>query len=286
MDEMVRIGKINYANVWPVFYDFPGDRLQARTALIEQTPTELNRALLAGEIEMGFISAFAYLQNPQRYLLFPDLSISAQGEVSSILLFHDRPIAEICSGRIALPITSATSVHMLKVILEGMFAGKPNYMTVEPDLDRMIRHCQADAALLIGDDAIRASFKPLTRYVTDLGKLWHERTGHAMTYAVWAIREDFAQREPELIDHIYGELLRSLHEGSRHLNELAEQAAVSYGGSRPYWDNYYRQLEYGFGSREHIAMRYYHTALTGIGCSLPPFQLNLWQPNTMNQVKT
>ena len=48
---------------------------------------------------------------------------------------------------------------------------------------------EADAALLIGDDALRAKYKTSdSLYVYDLGREWKDLTGLPMVFAVWAIR--------------------------------------------------------------------------------------------------
>ncbi len=85
---MIRIGKINYTNVWPIYHFFPHERFGSSLEWIEQVPTGLNRAMMNGEVDMGAFSSFAYAQNYERYELFPNLSVSALGSVHSILLFH------------------------------------------------------------------------------------------------------------------------------------------------------------------------------------------------------
>ena len=63
----------------------------------------------------------------------------------------------------------------------------PTYVEMPPDLPAMLR--DADAALLIGDEAIRAYWEPPAGLHTyDLGTEWKAWTGLPMVYAVWAVR--------------------------------------------------------------------------------------------------
>ncbi len=284
MSNRVNVGKINFANVWPVFCDFPGVALADRIQLVERTPARLNEALRHGEVEMGFISSFEYLLNAAQYVLLPDLSISAVGRVSSILLFHHVPLEQLANGRIALADTSATSVHLLRILLETDAASQPQYVRSAPDLPHMLNVLNADAGLLIGDDAIRASYHPPTRYVTDLGAWWHARFGHSMTYAVWAVRKSFAEREPAMLAQLFAQLQASRAKGMQQLEQFAEHARRTIGGDTHFWETYYRQLQYGFGPREQVGLRAYHDGLLRIGVPVEPFQLQFWNPSPTNQV--
>jgi len=189
----IRLGKIVFTNVWPVFYGFPPAGLESRIQVTTKTPTELNAALTNGEIDVASISSFAYAKHADKLLLLPDLSVGAKGAVGSLFLFTKRPLGEALPERIALATTSATTVHLLKIIMAKRFEFTPTYVDMSPNLDTMMSTC--DAALLIGDDAIRAS-RPAEaagyhRY--DLGELWTEWTGYGMTFAVWAVREAWVE---------------------------------------------------------------------------------------------
>jgi chorismate dehydratase len=166
----IRIGQINFANAWPIFYNFPHDQFKDEVEFISQVPTSLNEALAKSEIDMAAVSSFAYGQDFSQYVLFPDLSVSAFGEVQSLLLFHKKPIADLGQGKVTLPTTSATSVNLLKILLTKFNGIRPQYQYAAPLLNDMMEH--ADAALLIGDDAIKAKWTNHTYRVTDLGEMW------------------------------------------------------------------------------------------------------------------
>src|SRR5665647_3679950 len=88
----IRIGQINFANAWPIFYNFPHDQFKGELEFISQVPTSLNQALARNEIDIAAISSFAYGEDFSKYVLFPDLSVSAFGAVQSLFLFHQQPM--------------------------------------------------------------------------------------------------------------------------------------------------------------------------------------------------
>lgn len=279
----IRIGRIDYTNVWPIFYHFPENRFAGKVELVRQVPAELNRAMAEGTVAMGPISSFAYGEHGDEYVLLPDLSVSAWGRVNSILLFHRKPLDEIANGRIALVNTSATSVNLLKIILEHYYKGKPSYFSSPPDLDGMMR--EADGALLIGDDAIKASWREHGYLVTDLGAEWNRLTGHWMSFAVWAIREDAVKQFPELIRDIYDSFVESKEKGLQDSSGMISQAVVSIGGTEDYWSRYFRQLTYDFGDPQWKGLSHYFRLAAGLGLLNKEPPIRIWKENTLMQVK-
>ncbi len=58
---------------------------------------------------------------------------------------------------------------------------------------------EADAAVLIGDAALRANLHDGPRLgleVHDLGQMWKDWTGLPFVFAVWATRREYLEREP------------------------------------------------------------------------------------------
>jgi chorismate dehydratase len=282
-NQPIRIGRIDYTNVWPVFYHFPEARFTGRVELVQQVPAQLNREMADGSIDMGPISSFAYGEHAEEYVLLPDLSVSAWGKVNSILLFHRKPLEEVARGRVALVNTSATSVNLLKIILEKYYNGKPDYFSYPPKLDEMMQ--DADGALLIGDDAIRASWTDQGYLVTDLGEEWNRLTGQWMSFAVWAIREETLQREPQLVDEISRSFVESKHKGLSDPSGMISLAVETVGGTERYWSNYFSQLNYDFGEPQWAGLSLYfrHAYELGLLKHNPP--IRIWSENTVLRVK-
>src|SRR5690349_9511077 len=107
---MIRLGRISYVNMAPVFY-----RLEAEVEEVSGVPTELNRRLLAGEIDIAPISSIEYARNAERLRLLPRLCVSSQGAVDSIQLVSKTPLEHVRT--VAVTPESATSVVLTKVLL-------------------------------------------------------------------------------------------------------------------------------------------------------------------------
>src|ERR687892_1487561 len=134
----------------PVFY-----RLDAEVEEVVGVPTELNRALLEGEVDVAPISSIEYARNADTLRLLPRLCVSSEGAVESIQLVSKLPLARVQT--IAITPESATSVVLTKVLL--------------PDAEHVPLDERAEATLLIGDAALRSAFEDPTPHY-DLGRLW------------------------------------------------------------------------------------------------------------------
>ncbi|GGF88765.1 menaquinone biosynthesis protein [Paenibacillus abyssi] len=279
----ITIGRIDYTNVWPIFHYFDEKRLSGRAEVLSRVPSLLNRALREGELDIAAISSFAYAHNAQDYLLMPDLSVSARGRVNSILLFLKKPLNEVLNGKIALTDTSATSVNLLKIIMNRYFQASPQYETMEPSLDKMLE--AADAALLIGDSAIRASWSNTAYEVIDLGELWHRWTGYGMTFAVIAVRKEAAAQFPDIIAEIHGQFLASKQRSLQHLAPLVDKASQELGGEPAYWQRYFSELHYDFGAQEQAGLDLYFRYAKELGLLDHEVDIQYWSDQSVAQVK-
>jgi len=221
----LRLGRISYANMAPVFYELDGIGLEQ----ISGVPTELNAKLLAGEVDVAPISSIVYARNADRLRLLPRLCVSTEGAVDSIQLITRKPLDQVRS--VAITPESATSVVLTRVLL--------GEVELVP-LDR-----PADATMLIGDAALHSAFDDPTPHY-DLGRLWQERTGLPMVYAVWACREGVE----EGLEELERAHLRSLALSRAEPEALARRASAEYGWPAGFLARYFEKLRYHFGPRE------------------------------------
>ena len=91
---MIRLGRISYVNMAPVFY-----RLEAEVEEVTGVPTELNRMLIDGELDVAPISSIEYARNADRLRLLPRLCVSSEGAVDSIQLVTRLPLGARAHGR-------------------------------------------------------------------------------------------------------------------------------------------------------------------------------------------
>ncbi len=138
--------------------------------------------LAAGAADIGIVPSFELTR--QRLDIIPGAGIACHGPVRSILLISSRPAAEIRT--LAADSSSRTSVELARTILARKFAARPEITRHPPDLEAMLR--AADAALVIGDPALRIDPERLPYHVYDLGAEWVALTGLPMVFAVWAGR--------------------------------------------------------------------------------------------------
>lgn len=218
----LRIGHIDYLNCVPFFRylnpDFSGD------CIIKGTPARLNTLLADGQIDVCPASSFEYGRRWQDYSLLPDLSISACGAVKSVLLFSSRPLTELAGGPIALTGESATSVHLLQILLREYygFADLGLHLPAYP-VEEII--AAGEAGLLIGDRALKAAHSKLAPYVFDLGSLWHAYTGLPFVFALWVVRRDTVRKRGEEVARLQQRLRSGLARALANLPTLADQAA-------------------------------------------------------------
>jgi chorismate dehydratase len=221
---VIRLGRISYVNMAPVFYELETDAEE-----IEGVPTELNRMLLDDELDIAAIPSIEYARNADRLKILPRLCVSSEGAIDSIQLVSRISFGQIRS--VAVTPESATSVVLVRILL--------------PKAEIVPLGIEADATLLIGDAALRSAFEDPTPHF-DLGRLWLDRTGLPMVFAVWAAPEPVVDGLIEL-EH---SLVSSVRLARSEPERLARQASEAYGYPPGFLARYFEKLRYSFGPRE------------------------------------
>ncbi|SHG61877.1 futalosine synthase [Thermosyntropha lipolytica DSM 11003] len=269
-----RVGHIQFINCFPLFYGLIEKKFLLEIELIKGNPTDLNRMLKEGELDLAPISSIAYAQNYEEYVLMPDISISCDGEVKSVYLFSKVPIEELDGKKIALSNISATSVNLLYILMHFFYKIEPHYFISAPELGAML--LEGEAALLIGDDALRAKYKQEKRlFVYDLGQLWKDKTGLPMVFAVWAIREEFAQKNLDTIRLIKNTFVDSISLSLENVEEVAAKAAYWEDFTTSYLVDYFKSLRFDFdlSKQEGLEEYYRYAHKLGILEKVPPLKI-------------
>jgi chorismate dehydratase len=225
---VIRLGRISYVNMAPVFF-----RLEADVEEVVGVPTELNRMTVDAEIDLAPISSIEYARHAARLRILPQLCVSSEGAVDSIQLVSRTPLEQVRT--VAVTPESATSVVLTKVLL--------------PDADHVPLGEEAEAKLLIGDAALKSAFEDPTPHY-DLGRLWRERTGLPMVFAVFAAPEPVVEGLAELEDALVASLRAARAEPER----LAYEASERYGYPPGFLARYFEKLRYRFGPRERAGL--------------------------------
>ncbi|NPV27683.1 MAG: menaquinone biosynthesis protein [Firmicutes bacterium] len=257
-----RVGHIQFLNSLPLYYGLVKNDVLLDVDLVKGTPTELNRYLLEGSLDISSISSIEYARHHEELILMPNISVSADGEVKSIYLFSKVPIEQLDGQPVALTSTSATSQALLQIIMRDKYGIKPRYFVSPPELGSML--LEAEAALLIGDHAMRAAYQLKERlFVYDLGLEWKTLTGLGMVFAVWAIRKEFATAQPDLAREVYHAFFKSMDYSLRNITAVAENAARWEPFAMEYLCDYFQTLRFSFGPNLQAGLlEYYRRAQT------------------------
>ena len=257
----MRVGRIPYINCYPVYGGIDRGTVPFAHALVDGTPSTLNRLMDTGALDVSVVSAVEYARDSRRYLLLPDLAISCDGPVRSVLLFSRRPATALAGRRVLVSRSSMTSVALLELLFEQVWRCAPDFAPADAEAADIARFGEEphDARLVIGDAALLlsgAEGTPEYPYVYDLGAEWKAWTGLPFVFAVWV-----AQRAAPVSESlaVHAALIASREWGLRHLAELARQAAERTGLALPVCRAYFAGLDYGL-SYPHLAglTSFYH----------------------------
>ena len=250
-----RVGHIQFLNCLPLYWGLMRSGALLGFDLHKDTPDRLNEALVAGDLDIGPISLVEYLRHAEELLLLPDLAVGSDGPVLSVNLVSTRPPQELDGARVALGSTSRTGVLLARLLLESRHGVTPEYFRCPPDLTQML--LEADAAVLIGDTALRARTEAPRQglHVTDLGAAWREWTGLPMVFAVWAVRRDFAAANPGLVKEVHEAFLASRELCLAELDTVAQAAARWEPFDAEELADYFRLLDFSLGERQIAGLR-------------------------------
>jgi chorismate dehydratase len=258
----LRCGRIAYTNDLPIYAAFDAGVISYPGTLHADVPARLNAMLLGGELDLSPISAFAWAQNADDLVLLPDLCIGARDEVVSVVLVSATPPALLDAVPVALTGESATGRNLLRVVLEGRYGVKPQYVESARPLEDA---ANGKPALLIGDSAIDALERFPREDVYDLGKLWHEWTGAHTVFAVWVARRDAYDRNPEGIRECMHALTDSYTWSRSHMDAVIAEAQAARPRAPGFYETYYGKLNFTFHSAAQTGLATYCRELHAIG---------------------
>ncbi|MCW2495970.1 menaquinone biosynthesis protein [Jatrophihabitans sp.] len=245
-----RVGHIQFLNCLPIYWGLVRSGSLLDVELTKDTPDHLNDMLVAGQLDLGPISLVEYLRHSDELLLLPDVAVGSDGPVLSVNMVSQVPLDQLDGRRVALGSTSRTSVQLARMWLADVHGVQPEYFVCPPDLTAMM--LEADAAVLIGDTALRATYEAPTRGldVYDLGAVWKEWTGLPMVFAPWAVRRDYADANPGLVKDVHSMFVQSRDDALAHVDEIAAQAARWEVFDAETLAVYFRTLDFSLGQRQ------------------------------------
>lgn len=247
----MRVGRIPYINCYPVYGGIDREIIPLNGTLVDGVPTALNQLMAAGELDVSVVSTVEYARDARRYLLLPELGITSDGPVRSVMLFSRVDPSALQARRVLVSRSSMTSVALLELLFDNVWRCQPEFVPGNAELVDLARFDDEphDARLVIGDAALRLANEAgqdsywAERYPfrVDLGEAWKTLTGLPFVFAVWV-----AQRSAPVHEalSVHASLIASRDWGLAHLDQLAAQAALSSGVPREACLEYLSGLDY------------------------------------------
>ena len=237
----LRISIVEFLNTAPLVWGFTDGPLRGRYDLSFAVPSQCAEDLRAGRADVGIIPAIEY-QRMENVVALPGMAVAAKNEVRSILVVSKVPIEQAES--LALDRNSRSSVGLVRLLCGKHWNITPEFIDTAPDPDDML--ARADAALVIGDPALRLRLKvdaleqkaprggnccggdadeqPVknvqTLFVYDVAQQWREMTGLPCVLAIWVARRGVVT--PEVV----ADFQASREYGLARIGEIAEGAAL------------------------------------------------------------
>ncbi|MDQ2946856.1 MAG: menaquinone biosynthesis protein [Acidobacteriota bacterium] len=234
-----RIGAVSYLNtvplVWGMLHGDQQDQVDLSFSLPSLCAVEVGR----GQTDIGLVPVAEIAR--QGFLIVPGVGIAATGPVRSILLFSKVPWKAVKT--LAADSSSRTSVELARVILRERFGADPVVLRNEPNLEAMMQ--TADAALIIGDPALRIEPNHEKYKWLDLAAEWVGLTGLPMVFAAWAGKPGIPVAALQEIT------VQSYQYGKERLQDIVEQEYAKRRISKDLAGRYLREhIHFELGSRE------------------------------------
>ncbi|MFE0627703.1 menaquinone biosynthetic enzyme MqnA/MqnD family protein [Streptomyces sp. NPDC058864] len=246
-----RVGHIQFLNCVPLYWGLARTGALLDLELTKDTPEKLSAQLVSGDLDVGPITLMEYLRHAEELIALPDIAVGCDGPVMSCVIVSQVPLGALDGARVALGSTSRTSVRLAQLLLAEQYGVEPEYYTCPPDLSLMMQ--EAQAAVLIGDAALRASLHDAPRLgleVHDLGLMWKEWTGLPFVFAVWAARRDYLEARPAVVHEVHRAFLSSRDLSMEEVEKVAEQAARWESFDARTLQRYFTTLDFSLGPEQ------------------------------------
>ena len=187
---MVRVSTIAYLNTVPLTWSL----LRQRAEELEfsfTVPSQCAEQVANGQADVGLIPSIEYARIPGLAVLAGPV-IASRTQVRSILLLAAGPLEKIRT--VAADTSSRTTVALADLLLRCRYGTRVEMAPYSPEPASMLERC--DAAVLIGDPALRYGLRPLPGIrAVDLVAEWRAWTGLPFVFAFWVARQEVASPE-------------------------------------------------------------------------------------------
>ena len=234
----LRVSIVQYLNTAPLVWGFTNGPLRGKYDLSFTVPSQCAEDLRTGRADVAIIPAIEYQRIPELAVL-PDMAIASKNEVRSLLIVAKRPIEQVKT--FALDRSSRSTQTLTRILAAEKWNIAPEFFEAIPDLPEVLQ--QSDAALLIGDPALRIAVGiekdswpgapgqtvcsgatlgitgSELLYVYDVVGEWRAHTGLPAVLAIWAARRELATAE------VTADFIASRDFGLSRISEISFHAA-------------------------------------------------------------
>jgi chorismate dehydratase len=229
MNKILRFGFHDFLNAQPILQPLEHIAHEAGLKMILDVPSVLANKLEAGKLDLAMIPSIEYLRHFDTYKLLPGVSIASRGPVDTVLFVTQVPVEQIKT--LALDERSRTSATLLRLLYGKELTQDVRFRQSAPDPVQMLKN--NDAALIIGDQALKLDLTDKTVTVYDLSEEWFKRTEKTFVHAVIAIAPG-VDIDQKVIDAIQ----KSKLEGLANLDEIAKKQGHQLGIDADICKNY------------------------------------------------
>jgi chorismate dehydratase len=277
---MIRLGNIDYSNCYPIHGPVLEGARPDWLSVIDGTPSDLNRLLANGELDIAPGSSIELARHAREYAALRGLCIGSDGPVESIILATRHPLEELDRKVVALPTASATSRCLLRILLESRMGIRPHWVDFDQQQVDPLRtgvgsrpdERGPEAALFIGDVALRRETQPGETSV-DLGEEWTTWTNLPFVYALWLVSDRAAARPETAVLHDLFLARRDAIEAN--VEAMAARAGSRYGFPPSRLQSYWSRIRYDLDDRMLSGLRHFLALAEEIGQAPPVKRIRL-----------
>jgi chorismate dehydratase len=242
---MIRLGSIEFINSLPVDLGLLSGEIPFLGRVIPGVPSRLNPMMLNGELDISPVSALFYAQHAEEFAVLPDLSISSDSGVMSVLLFSRHALGDLRHRKIFLTGKGRTTPALLEMICRLRYGFIPQTEILPAG---RFDPTQKDAVLLIGDEALleKERLTGLGFEAMDLAEEWRRWTGFPLVFALWVARREALAVRAEAVEQAHEAILSSKNWGLTHLDRVLEAAVRKLGLPQSVLETYFSKLSYGW----------------------------------------
>jgi chorismate dehydratase len=204
--------------------------------------------LREGEIELSLISSLDYALKKETWQIIPNLCVSSDHKIKHVQLFFKKGLKDI--QKVAVDKNATSEAILLKILMREKFMISPEYIEMEPDLDKML--LDSDSALIIGDSGL--NYYRTHKNRLDLNEEWMDMTGLPFVYAFWAGREMTISKKDISIIRASSDL------GMKNLDLISEEYAKSHQQNEKLYHDFFTQnISYTFTDQDMDGLNEFYT---------------------------